>query len=128
MVEEEYPIDPTLDKLIQSFKEFQHVTFPRGMPKPAPVWKEVLQNVTRYEAHIIKVASDYLCGNLVKADDLNPPEALKQVMQTFKVRSADDSDFLNSLMEYRKQIENMAYLIQDCVEELGNPCQKFRIE
>lgn len=128
MAEEEYPIHPILDELIQSYKEFKTVVFPRGMPKPVDVWKEILQNLTKYEAHIVLVTGEYLCGDIIKADDLDPPEKLKEVMQAIKIRSAEDSDFLNNLMEYRKQIEAIAHHLQDCVYELGNPCQTFRGE
>ena len=77
MVEEEYPIHPILDELIQSYKEFKTVVFPRGMPKPVDLWKEILQNLTKYEAHIVLVTGEYLCGDIIKADDLDPPEKLR---------------------------------------------------
>lgn len=128
MVEEEYPINPTLDSLIQAFKEFKYVTFPRGMPKPASIWKELIQPLTKYEAHIIQVANDYLCGQVIKTDDLAPPENLKLTMDNFNIRSVEDNDYWIELVKYKKQIEKIAYLIEDCVQELGNPCQKFRIE
>lgn len=128
MTEEEYPIHPTLDSLIQRFKKFSTEGFPRGIPQPAVNWREILQGLTRYESTVVPQVYEYLTGQKADLSNLSCPEALKLNMQGFKLSSVEESDFLNKLIGYRNQIDALVFALEDCVNELGNPCTKFRTE
>ncbi len=123
---EEYPIHPTLDRLIQHFKKFSNVEFPRGAPKPIEPWMDIIRGLTRYEASVASKAYDYLCGKEAVVTGMACPEELKNHMNAMKVPSDEESQFLNKLLAYRNQIEEIGFDIEDCVRELGNPCKQFR--
>ncbi|MCP5464836.1 MAG: hypothetical protein H7A33_07425 [Deltaproteobacteria bacterium] len=127
MADQPYPIHPKLDELIQQFKNFKNQTFPRGMPAPVDHWKPLLQQVTKFEAKIIKLASDYMGGSKIAEQDLQTPSSMKEVFSSFRSRGGDDDAFYNELREYRDQIEVVAQLAEDCIHELGNPCSQYRL-
>lgn len=121
-----YPIHPTLDQLIQAFKEFQHEPFPRGMPQPLETWKPLLQHMTRFDAAIAKAAHEYLGGRVTDLASIKTPEPLKQSLAAAVTRSHEAATYHAALCGYLKKIETIAFLIEDCAAELGNPCAKFK--
>lgn len=123
---EEYPIHPTLDQLIQSYKKFSQIEFPRGIPQPAANWKELLQGMTQYEALIIQRAQEYLSGAAIQISDLAPSNKVAQALAALKIRTPEDDVYLKKIHAYKNQIEDIAHLIEDCAAELGNPCKVFR--
>lgn len=127
MIEEEYPIHPTADRLIQSFKEFRHVPFPRGIPKPFETWKPLLQAVTKFEQKAMPVVSHYLSGQKADLQNVPPIQGVKQTLQNQRVNSVEESDYLNALNDYVKGMDEILNDLDDCIQELGNPCSNFRI-
>ena len=127
MIEEEYPIHPTADRLIQSFKEFRHVPFPRGIPKPFETWKPLLQAVTKFEQKAMPVVSHYLSGLKVDLADIPAIQDVKKTLQSQRVQGTEESDYLTALNEYVKGLDEILLDLNDCIQELGNPCQNFRI-
>lgn len=125
---EEYPIHPVLDDLIQNYKAFSHVEFPRGIPQPVAQWKPLLQPLTKYEAACIQEVHHYLCGKTAEVAKAQCPQDLKKSIQSFITTDNDKRDYVNKLSDYLKQIENLNFLLEDCVEELGNPCSQFRTD
>ena len=123
---EEYPIHPTLDSLIRFHKEFSQVTFPRGIPAPTFLWKDILQSLTKFEAEVVKVSHEYMCGEEVVLNKLNVDHEFINLIKDFEVRSADDSEYLKKLSAYHEQVKVMVGLIENCARELGNPCNKYK--
>jgi hypothetical protein len=121
MATEEYPIHPTFDALIQAFKKFSQISFPRGIPQPALAWKDLIQGLTYYESLVVQRAQEYMSAKKITLPELKPMPAFNQAITAFKIRSAEDSDYMQKYVEYKNQIEAISHLLEDCVDQLGNP-------
>lgn len=117
---EEYPIHPTFDRLIQSFKAFSRVTFPRGIPDQT-IWRDAVRGMTRYESAVIQRVREYMSGSAVTLSELATPPTLTQAITAIKVRSTADADYMEKFQDYKGQVEALAHTLLDCVEGLGNP-------
>lgn len=126
IIDHDSPIHPLLDDLIQKYKHFSQVEFPRGVPAPAANWKPLLQQLTQYEARSIGEVHKYLSGELAEPKNTICPPELKKQLEGFVTHDVAARDYVNKLNLYLKHIETIAHLLQDCAEQLGNPCQTFR--
>lgn len=126
MADQPYPIHEQLDRLIQEFKTFQLVPFPRGIPQPAQDWKPLLQALTQYDAAIAQAASHYLCGAEVDLTRLPSSPALETQFGAITNKSPAAQNFLNALTSYRCQIDALKDILMDCLHTLGNPCQQIK--
>ena len=126
MTEEQYPIHPVLDQLIQSFKQFSTEEFPRGVPAPIEKWRPILQSVTQYEAKVVPQISDYLGGRSADLMVLQASVELKNSLSVVKIQSTADSDYLAKIKTYVSRIEGLCLMLNDCAVQLGNPCKQFK--
>lgn len=117
---EEYPIQPTLDKLIQAFRQFRDVNFPRGIPD-VQRWNELVRGLTRYEAQVIARAQDYMAQAKIDLAGLDPPTDFLSKLGAFQIPSAADADYMRLYQDYKRQVDAIAQHVRDCVFELGNP-------
>jgi hypothetical protein len=124
--DQEYPIHPTFDRLIQAFKVFSRVTFPRGIPDQV-VWRDAVRGMTRYESAVIQRVREYMSGGAVTVPELTTPVPLTQAVAAIQVRSAADADYMNKFQDYKGQVEAIAQTLRDCIEELGNPFRSVLI-
>ncbi len=122
-----YPIHPLLDELIQTFKSFSAVEFPRGMPVgQQDIWLPTIRCVTRFEASVIGQASEYLCGRQIDLSQIKYHQESKTALQAQKAFSDAEHLFLVKLKQYQETTEKILFLMEDCVRELGNPCQSYK--
>lgn len=126
MADQPYPIHEQLDRLIQEFKTFQQVSFPRGIPQPAQEWKPLLQSLTQYDASIAQATSHYLCGTEVNETKLPSSPALETQFGSVTNKSPAAQNFFNALTSYRNQIDALKAILIDCLHDLGNPCQQIK--
>lgn len=126
--EHESPIHPLLSELINQYKHFSQVEFPRGIPGDASQWRTLLQDITKYESSCIQEVHKYLSGD--KADSalaLCSP-TLKKQLEGFVTTDNASREYATKLLNYLKHIENLGFLLDDSSKTLGNPCNTFRNE
>lgn len=127
MIDKEYPIQAKLDELIQNFKTFQTVSFPRGIPQPQQHWRPLLQALTQYDAKVAQAVSFYLCGSKVELEHLPQSPALEPLFLKIPQRGKEAEDFFNKLTTYKRQIDSLASILDDCAQNLGNPCLQIKV-
>ncbi len=125
---EVYPIHPTFDLLIQTFKVFSAVEFPRGIPQPAIAWKDLIQGLTHYESLVIARAQDYLNGKVITRHELKSHPEFDKAIAAFLIRSPEDDVYRLKFLDYKKQIEGLAHILEDCVDEFGNPYKNVTLK
>lgn len=121
---EHYPIHPTLDQLIQKFKQFSQVTFPRGIPD-LKQWAPLVKGLTTYERFVIEQAQIYMSGQAVDTTKLKCDKIFLQTLQSFATNSLADSNYMKNFLTYKNDIDILVNLIEDCIEELGNPAKSM---
>jgi hypothetical protein len=125
---EVYPIHPNFDLLIQTFKAFSTVEFPRGIPQPALAWKDLIQGLTHYESLVIARAQDYLNGKTISLNELKANPEFDKAIATFHIRSPEDDMYRLKFLDYKKQIQAIAHTVEDCVTEFGNPYKNVTLK